>query len=94
MDNIRQNHSKIDNIHVPVKYFEDELITISKPYIQDDKEIDYLHFHNSLEIGYCLSGYGIFNINNQPSTFESGDIVVIPPGNYHLASSSKGTISK
>ncbi|MBI9099207.1 MAG: helix-turn-helix transcriptional regulator, partial [Spirochaetaceae bacterium] len=71
-----------------------EMVIISQPYIQDDKEIDSLHFHDSLEIGYCLSGYGIFNINNQPSTFESGDVVVIPPGNFHLASSSKETISK
>ena len=93
MDNNRLNHSINENIHVPQKYFDNEIVIISKPYIQDDKEIDYLHFHDSLEIGYCLSGFGIFNINNQPSTFESGDVVVIPPGNFHLASSSKGTIS-
>jgi len=94
MDNNRQNHSKSKNIHVALKYSDNEMLIISEPYFQDDKEIDSLHFHDSLEIGYCISGYGIFNINNHPSTFESGDVVVIPPGNFHLASSSKGTVSK
>ena len=94
MDNTGQNHSRLDNFHVPVQFNDDEMLIISKPFFQDDKEIAYLHSHDSLEIGYCLSGYGIFNINSQPSTFESGDVVVIPPGKFHLASSSKGTISK
>lgn len=87
MATIKQNIDR--HIHTPIP-IKDQLCTISNPYILDDKEIKYLHKHNYMEIGYCIEGHGIFNINNQLLPFNKGSIVIIPAGIFHLAQSSSG----
>lgn len=63
-------------------------------YEQGDKDITALHFHQCLEIGYCYEGSGIFIINEQVYPFVAGDATLIQGGVFHLAQSSKGTLSK
>ena len=40
--------------------------------------IDYLHFHNYLEIGYCYSGNGILTLGKQDIRFQGGEFTIIP----------------
>ena len=48
----------------------------------------FLHYHQHLELGLCISGRGIFYIRNQICLFEQGDISIIFPGEHHIAQSS------
>ena len=34
--------------------------------------IDYLHFHNCMEIGYCYDGEGILSIGERDYTYKGG----------------------
>jgi AraC-like DNA-binding protein/quercetin dioxygenase-like cupin family protein len=52
--------------------------------------ISNLHCHDALEIGLCVKGNGIFIIGNSLQPYESEDIVVILPGQYHRAKSGTG----
>ena len=62
-------------------------------YFQQDKEIEELHQHNGLEIGYCYSGSGIFVIENKVFTFSKGCVSIINDAEMHLAQSTPGTQS-
>lgn len=94
MSKYKQNNADFPLLHSPIHFNKDKLYEISKPMIQDDSNINYLHKHDYLEIGYCIHGNGIFNIDNHLLGFESRDVVVIPAGIYHLASSIHGTESE
>jgi AraC-like DNA-binding protein len=61
---------------------------------QSDAEITALHYHDSLELGYCYEGAGIFVIEDQVYRFMAGDACLIHRGRVHLAQSMKGTTSK
>lgn len=87
MAKTKQNIDK--HIHVPIP-IKEQLCSISAPYILDNREIKYLHNHNYLELGFCIEGHGVFNINNHLFSFNKGSIVIIPAGVFHLAQSSSG----
>ena len=55
--------------------------------------IDYLHFHNLMEIGYCRQGNGILVLNDRCLPYESGMISVIPRNYPHSTNSEVGTTS-
>lgn len=63
-------------------------------YTVQDNQIDYLHYHDVLEIGYCYEGDGIFFINEKVLSFTSGNACIIFRNQYHIARSNKGTESK
>ncbi len=67
--------------------------TLDSIFSQDDAPIAHLHLHNCVEIGYCISGSGFFNIENTHFSFSSGDTVLISPNTIHFAQSSTGTKS-
>ncbi len=50
-------------------------------------EIEFLHFHNSVEIGYCESGNGLFVIGEQFESIRPGDAVFVAPGVRHYSKS-------
>ena len=52
-------------------------------YVQDDRPYSMLHYHNCIEIGYCISGKGTMVINNIVSPFEEGTITVLNEGCIH-----------
>lgn len=62
----------------PVSYF---------TYTQGYNEPSKLHFHNGIEIGYCICGSGVFFVENRVLPFLSKDISVIFPDQPHIAQS-------
>lgn len=60
---------------------------------QDDRPIRQLHWHDSVEIGLCLEGAGIFVIGERVVPFTQGDVTIIGPAQIHLARSMPGTVS-
>ncbi len=47
-----------------------------------------IHAHDQLEVGYCVSGSGIFFVESKIYPFKKGDISVILPGERHIAQSA------
>ena len=58
------------------------------------KDIDYLHFHNYLEIGYCYSGTGTLVLGEKNYHFTGNQFSVIPNNYPHTTDSAPGTVSK
>ena len=69
-------------------------IVVGERFIQTDSPITFLHVHDSLELGYCFSGSGIFVIGEKVLPFEAGDVSFIASTEVHLASSAPGTQSE
>jgi AraC-like DNA-binding protein len=61
--------------------------------IEYGKEIEGLHFHNFLEIGYCHEGTGEMILESQIGRFEAEMFAIIPPNLPHTTNSDKGTRS-
>jgi AraC-like DNA-binding protein/quercetin dioxygenase-like cupin family protein len=53
-----------------------------------------LHYHDKVEIGLCLSGKGITQVNEKIYNFKQGDVQSIPSGVAHLSASAKGEQSR
>lgn len=58
------------------------------------KGIDYLHFHNYMEFGYCYDGRGELVIADKSFRFEGGQFSVIPQNCPHTTNSDPGTKSR
>ena len=58
------------------------------------RDVDYLHFHNYLEIGYCYAGEGTLTLGERDYRFTGGEISVIPRNYPHTTNSDPGTVSK
>ena len=56
--------------------------------------VNYLHFHNYLEIGYCYGGQGHMILGEDKVFFNGGEFTVIPPNYAHTTNSEVGTVSK
>ena len=63
------------------------------PGVQLDKPINALHWHESLEIGICVEGAGVFVVGEKVLPFAAGDVTVIGPTEVHMAQSLPGTTS-
>lgn len=48
-------------------------------------ELTYLHFHDVLEIGLCISGDGICNVEGVEYPFSAGDVQIVFPYQRHLS---------
>lgn len=57
------------------------------------REIDYLHFHNYLEIGYCYSGHGTLTLGERDLRFHGGEFSIIPKNFPHTTNSDPGSES-
>ena len=58
------------------------------------RDIDYLHFHNYLEIGYCYAGEGILTLGERDFRYTGGEISIIPKNYPHTTNSDPGTVSR
>ena len=56
--------------------------------------IDYLHFHNCMEIGYCYEGEGTLSIGEKDYSYRGGQFSIIPKNCPHTTTSSDGTVSR
>ena len=52
-------------------------------------ELTYLHFHDVLEIGMCISGNGICNVEGVECPLSAGDIQIVFPYQCHLSKNSR-----
>lgn len=57
------------------------------------KDIDYLHFHNYLEIGHCIHGDGHMIMGEDILEYHGGEFTVIPKNFPHTTNSVPGTKS-
>ena len=58
------------------------------------RDVDFLHFHNYLEIGYCYSGAGELVLGEETVRFAGREFIIIPPNFPHTTTSDIGNISK
>lgn len=61
---------------------------------QYGRDIDFLHFHNYMEIGYCYEGSGVLTLGKEDCRFEGEEFSVIPKNYPHTTNSDEGTISR
>ena len=57
-------------------------------------ELNYLHYHDTLELGLCLSGQGVCRIEDTETPFAAGDVQIIFPFQRHLSKSTGGETSR
>lgn len=53
----------------------------------------FMHYHDSMEVGLCMGGSGVFYIGGGVHSFSAGDISVIAPGVVHIAQSTEEDLS-
>lgn len=59
------------------------------------RDIDYLHFHNYLEVGYCYGGTGTMVLGEQEYRFGEEECFTVIPANYlHTTNSDPGKYCK
>lgn len=58
------------------------------------KDVDYLHFHNYMEIGYCYNGTGTLVLGEENYRFTGDQFSVIPKNYPHTTDSDPDTLSK
>lgn len=51
-------------------------------------ELTALHYHDSLEIGYCYEGSGVFLVDGHVLPFQAGSASIIAPRSLHIARSA------
>lgn len=70
------------------------LALIGEKWVQNyGRDIDYLHFHNYLEIGYCYDGTGSLILGNEEHRYVGGCFSVIPKKCPHTTNSDPDTVS-
>ena len=71
------------------------LALLGQKWVQNyGNDVDYLHFHNYLEIGYCYGGDGFMVLGEEEKRFYGGIVTVIPPNYPHTTNSDIGKVSK
>ena len=56
-------------------------------------QIDYLHFHNLMEIGFCYYGEGTIVLEDEELPYHGGMFTVVPKNFPHTTNSIDGSIS-
>lgn len=56
-------------------------------------DVDGLHFHNLLEIGFCLEGIGTMVLDERSVPYAPGTLTVIPQNFPHVTNSWMGSLS-
>lgn len=57
------------------------------------RDVDYLHFHNYLEIGFCYYGEGTMTYGEEIYPFHGREFTIIPKNFPHTTDSAPGDIS-
>ena len=57
------------------------------------KDITNLHFHNLMEVGYCRSGQGIVQLDDETNYYSPGMLSAIPKNFPHTTTSEEGKTS-
>lgn len=68
---------------------------LGKKWIQNyGRNIDYLHFHNYMEIGVCYEGTGQLVLGEEDCRFRDNQFSIIPKNYPHTTNSDRDTISR
>ncbi len=71
------------------------LALLGEKWVQNyGRDVDYLHFHNYLEIGYCYDGTGSLILGDKDYRFSGEQFSIIPQNYLHTTNSDPGTVSK
>ena len=71
------------------------LALLGEKWIQNyGSAIDFLHFHNHMEIGFCYGGEGTLVLDKEHIRFGNNMFSVIPKNYPHTTNSDKDTISR
>lgn len=71
------------------------LALLGEKWVQNyGRDVDYLHFHNYLEIGYCYEGTGTLVLGEKDYRFRGNQFSIIPQNYLHTTNSDPGTVSK
>ena len=71
------------------------LALLGQKWVQNyGNDVDYLHFHNYLEIGFCYEGQGRMLLGEEEVRFSGREFSVIPPNYPHTTDSDLGTVSR
>lgn len=65
----------------------------NKPVTLSNRNIDWMHIHDVLEIGLCLKGQGVFVVEDKVFQFSEGDIFIINHLEMHRACMPDGSKS-
>ena len=57
------------------------------------QSVERMHYHDTLELGLCHRGSGIFYIGGGIHSFSAGDVSVVAPGVAHIAQSAGDDLS-
>lgn len=68
-------------------YHNDMITDAGKPIVAplEINDFTYLHFHDCIEIGYCVSGTGVCMVEDRQYTFQQGDVQIVFPYQKHLS---------
>ena len=85
--------AKKDNFSYSV-VLEDHLLNLKNPLKvyrnwKNPEQTSVLHFHHSIEIGYCHKGTGVNIVANHIVPFSAGDFCIIPKGVSHWQLSNR-----
>ena len=87
---------KTKQSHVQYRYYETPpnshiLPLLGTGWIREyGNDIDELHFHNRLEIGYCYDGAGTLTLGERKLPYTGGMFSIIPPNYLHTTNSLIG----
>ena len=71
------------------------LALLGEKWVQNyGRDIDYLHFHNHMEIGFCYDGEGCMTMKDEDVPFGGQMFSVIPRNYPHTTNSTPGTVSR
>lgn len=71
------------------------LALLGQKWVQNyGNDVDYLHFHNCLEIGFCYEGQGFLILGEDKVQFHGREFTAIPSNYPHTTNSDIGTISR
>lgn len=89
-DNRRESHVYIDLVYADVPL--DPEFPVSNirgsTHSPDSGPLTHLHYHKSLEIGYCFHGSGIFIVDDKIMPFSKGCASIIFKNEIHIAKSN------
>ena len=89
---------KRSSLHLPV-VFADAVSIVSAENQQNTVfelkiyDVTYLHFHRHLELGLCISGEGICQVEDTLFPFKPGDVQIIFPYQRHLSKCNENSHS-
>jgi AraC-like DNA-binding protein len=90
MPKTEQNLPELPVLYSEMKLPRDFPVVLSGPHSFGDHAITFLHVHDCLELGYCVTGSGVFIIEGKVLPFRAGDVSVITSREAHFARSAAG----